>query len=367
MLIVVKIGSSSITTDLGEVNETAIAKLCAEISEQIGNGNQIVIVTSGAIAAGVEATGQFRKRPSDIETLQAIASVGQPKLMRVYGKWLARFGLVLGQILLAPNDFSDRRQYLQARKTIGRLLELGVVPIINENDAIADEEIRFGDNDRLAALVAHMIKADQLILLTDTAGLYSADHSFNRNVSLIEEIQEISKELEAVASSSGSEVGSGGMASKLAAAKIASWSGIKVVICDSKRSSVLADAISGAEGVGTIVHPSERKLSSRKLWLAFAVVANGKIIIDQGAATALIERGTSLLPAGVTGAVGDFENQDAVEIESTQGHLVGRGIVNCSAKQLESILGKKTSDIQGDFPEEVVHRDNMVVFSETNS
>ncbi|HUY86311.1 MAG TPA: glutamate 5-kinase, partial [Acidimicrobiales bacterium] len=285
MLVVVKIGSSSVTTPRGEVNETAIAKLCSEVAEQMGNGVQVVVVTSGAIAAGIDAAGidfgsagrSEENRPTDLPTLQAIASVGQPKLMRVYGQWLARYGLVLGQVLLTPLDFQDRRQYLHARRTVARLLALGVVPIVNENDVTADDEIRFGDNDRLAALVAHMVGADLLVILTDTAGVFTADPRIGENASLIEEVTEIDHQLEQAAGGAGSAVGSGGMVSKLAAAKIACWSGIRVVIADAKKTGVLAGAVAGESGVGTIIYPKDRRLSSRKLWLAFAVAPAGSV------------------------------------------------------------------------------------------
>ena len=349
------------TTELGEVNETAIAKLCSEVAELYGTGSQVVVVTSGAIAAGVQATGQLKSRPSDLETLQAIASVGQPKLMRVYAKWLERYGLSLGQILLAPNDFSNRKQYLQARQTIKRLLELGVVPVVNENDPVADDEIRFGDNDRLAALVANMINADRLVILTDTAGLYSKDPRFNSDATLIEDVQVISREIELIAGDSGTTVGSGGMASKLAAAKIATWSGIGVTICDAKRKDVLIDACYGKDGVGTTVAPSPRNIGSRKLWLAFAVEPRGQITVDGGATRALAENGRSLLAPGVLKATGDFDEGELVEVLDEGGSLVARGLALISSGDLERFTENSGATLVDGPSPVVIHRDDMVV------
>ncbi len=239
------------------------------------------MVTSGAIAAGLPALGFDATRPRDAVTLQAVSAVGQSRLMRVYDVALAEGGLIGGQVLLAPLDFMVRQQYLHARSTLTRLLELGVVPVVNENDAIADDEIRFGDNDRLAALVAHLISADMVVLLTDQAGLLTGDPRFDDQASLIEEIVEVDQTLEDMAGGAGSERGSGGMASKLAAAKIAAWSGVKAVIADADRANVLTEAVDGVPGVGTVVIPRRRRLPARKLWIAFAVGSAGTIYVDQ--------------------------------------------------------------------------------------
>ena len=232
--LVVKVGSSSVTDDDGAVDTAAVDKLCAEVAGLCADGHSVVLVSSGAIAAGWTALDRGR-RPTDLATLQAVAAVGQPRLMRVYDDALAARGLHVGQVLLAPLDFVHRQQYLHARQTLSRLLELGVVPVVNENDATSDDEIRFGDNDRLAALVAHLVTADVLVLLTDMPGLLTADPRTGAEGSLIEEVVEIDHELEALAGGSGSAVGSGGMASKLAAAKIAAWSGVPTVIAEASR------------------------------------------------------------------------------------------------------------------------------------
>lgn len=364
MLVVAKIGTSSVTSPSGDVAEAAIGKLCGEIAAAADGGHKVVVVTSGAIAAGLTPTGFAGTRPSDTETLQAVASVGQPRLMMVYGRELDRHSLIAGQVLLAPYDFSERSQYLHARQTITRLLELGVVPVVNENDATADDEIRFGDNDRLSALVAHMIDADLLLLLTDTAGLYTADPRFDAQASLVEEVVEIDQALEAAAGGPGTVGGSGGMASKLAAAKIAAFSGVRTVIADAKRPQVLSDAIAGVKGVGTVVQAGSRKLSARKLWLAFAVGARGTITVDSGARRAVVDSGTSLLPAGVRSVAGEFGAGDVVEIAEEGGSVFAKGVSRHSSRTAAATAGLRSGDLPADVPHEVVHRDDLVVLSD---
>ncbi len=284
MTVVAKIGTSSITDDHGNIDPAAVAKFCHEVAQLRRNGTRVVVVTSGAISAGLPVVGLHGpQRPRDAVTLQAVSAIGQSRLMQVYNEAFGELGIVSGQVLLAPLDFGIRSQYLHARGTLERLLELDVVPVVNENDAIADDEIRFGDNDRLAALVAHLVGAHVLVLLTDTAGVLTADPRFDETASLIEEIVEIDQQLEAVAGRSGSDRGSGGMASKLAAAKIASWSGVTAVIADAGRDGVLEAAAAGEAGVGTVVRPATQRMSARKLWIAFAVAPSGTIEIDDGA------------------------------------------------------------------------------------
>ncbi len=360
MLVVVKIGSSSVTSGDGAVNRAAIAKLAGEVSRAMAEGAQVIVVTSGAIAAGLHPI-YSRERPSDMVTLQAIAAVGQPKLMRVYAECLESHGHQAAQVLLAPTDFSDRRQYLHARQTINRLLELGAVPVVNENDTIADDEIRFGDNDRLAALVAHMLHAELLVLLTDTAGLFTADPRFDNRASLVEEVAEIDFELEKAAGGPGTDAGSGGMASKLAAAKIAQWSGVRTVIADATRQGVIAGAIRGEQGIGTVVQARDRRLASRKVWIAFAVAPMGTITVDAGARDALEGRGTSLLPAGVVSVAGEFSPGDVVEVVDPAGAVFAKGVVRHTATSLNDIAGRKTFELPPDMPHEVIHRDDLVL------
>lgn len=362
MIIVAKIGSSSITDAEGSIREEAVAAFCREVASVRAAGHSIVAVTSGAIAAGLPALGLGGdKRPRDATTLQAVSAVGQSRLMRVYDRLLGDLDLVSGQVLLAPLDFGVRQQYLHARGTIRRLLELGVVPVVNENDAIADDEIRFGDNDRLAALVAHLVDADLLVLLTDTPGLLTADPRLDPSASLIEEIVEIDHTLEAMAGGAGSARGSGGMASKIAAAKIAAWSGVRAVIAGADREGVLSAVMSGEPGVGTVVHPRDKRLPARKLWIAFAIGASGVVTVDEGARRALCERNRSLLPAGIIAVSGRFAPDDAVELAGPDGKVFAKGLVKVTADTLASVAGRRTADLPDGVPHEVVHRDDLVV------
>jgi len=361
VIVVAKVGSSSVTDAQGEISHVAVDKFCGEVAGLRSQGHRVVIVTSGAIAAGQPALGLSGARPTDVNTLQAVSAVGQSRLMRVYDDILGHHGLIGGQVLLAPLDFVHRAQYLHARGTLRRLLDLGVVPVVNENDAVADDEIRFGDNDRLAALVAHLVSADVLVLLTDTPGVLTADPRFDADASLIEEIVEIDHELEHVAGPSGSVRGSGGMASKLAAAKIAAWSGVRAVIAAADRPGVLAGAVAGEPGVGTVIRPRDTRLSARKLWIAFAVEASGTIVVDDGARRALVERRTSLLPAGVIDVQGDFGADDAVEVADPSGRVFAKGLVRYGAPGLKDVAGCRTTELAEGLPHEVVHRDDLVM------
>jgi glutamate 5-kinase len=362
VIVVAKIGTSSITADDGSIDEAAIDKFCTEAAAVRATGHQVVLVTSGAIAAGLPSLGYERgDRPRDAVTLQAASAVGQTRLMRVYEAALAARGLVSGQVLLAPLDFMVRQQYLHARATLGRLLELGVVPVVNENDAIADDEIRFGDNDRLAALVGHLVGADLLVLLTDAPGLLTADPRLDASASLIEEIIEVDHTLEALAGGTGTARGSGGMASKLAAAKIAAWSGVRAVIAQASREGILEAVVRGDAGVGTVVQPKPKRLPARRLWIAFAVGSEGTIVVDDGARRALLERNVSLLPAGVHRVEGRFDVDAPVEIAGTDGRVFAKGLTRLGAAQLRTVAGRRTGDLPEGVPHEVVHRDDLVV------
>ena len=363
MIAVVKIGSSSLTDSSGNIDQTPIAKLCGEVAAARAQGHEIVLVTSGAVAAGMPALG-LTQRPTDIGTLQAIAAVGQPRLMERFCATLAGHGLVGAQILLTPYDFIHRTQYLHARQTLRRLLDLGTVPVVNENDTVADDEIRYGDNDRLAALVAHLVNADVLLLLTDTTGLYTADPRLDEQATLIEEIVEVDAALEAVAGGTGSDRGSGGMASKLAAAKIAAWSGVRAVIAGANITGVVEASLAGGPivaGVGTVVRARPRRLSSRKLWIAFAQGAHGRLMVDDGARRALVESGRSLLPAGVRAVEGSFEVDDPVEVIGPDGRAFAKGLVRYASTTLAGLAGLKTSALPEGAPHEVIHRDDLVM------
>ena len=345
MIAVVKVGSSSVTRQ-------TVHRLCDELAAARADGHTVVVVTSGAIAAGWDVLDRGTKRPSDPAVLQAVSAVGQHRLMRLWQEGFERHGVLAGQVLLAPLDFIHRTQYLHARGTLQHLADLGVVPVVNENDAVADEEIRFGDNDRLAALVAHLVGAQLLVLLTDAPGLLTADPRRNGEASLIEEVVEIDHQLERLAGGAGSAVGSGGMASKLAAAKIATWSGVQTVIADAARPGVVAAALAD-EPVGTVFRARAGRLSARKLWIAFALGSSGSLFVDDGARTALTGRGRSLLAAGVTGATGSFGPEDAVEIAGPDGTVFAKGLVRVHAERAEEWMGRRS--------QVVVHRDDLVL------
>ena len=359
-LVVVKIGSSSITDD-GRVDREQLDRLARGVAELRSAGHRVVIVTSGAIAAGLPGLGLESGKPHPEAVLRAASAVGQISLMRAFEERFADAGMPVGQVLLAPTDFMFRRRYLMSRETIGALLDASAVPVINENDAIANDEIRFGDNDRLSALVAHLVEADMLVMLTDTAGLFTADPRVDTSASLIEEIVEIDQRLEAVAGGVGTSISRGGMASKLAAAKIATWSGVETVIASAARPNVLSDAVARVDGVGTRFVARDRRLGARRLWIAFALPASGRITVDDGARRALEERNGSLLPAGIRATEGSFAADDAVEIVDQLGQVFAKGRVRWSSEQLRDNAGKQTAELPDGTPDVVVHRDDLVV------
>jgi len=361
--LVVKIGSSTVTGPGGETDEAVVGRICDEIAALRRGGHRVVVVTSGAIAAGWSALGIGGTRPADTAVLQAVSAVGQHRLMRTWQDGLSRHDLLAGQVLLAPLDFVNRKQYLSARGTLSHLIDLGVVPIVNENDAVADEEIRFGDNDRLSALVAHLVGASLLVLLTDTPGLLTADPRLVAEASLIEEVVEIDARLESLAGGPGTEAGSGGMASKLAAAKIATWSGVTTVIADGKRPGVLEAAVAGEAGVGTVLRARKRRLPARKLWIAFALGVTGSLVVDEGARRAVVERGRSLLPAGVVAARGRFDPDDAVDIVGPDGEVFARGLSRYASGRAPEWVGRRSEQLPDDLSHEVVHRDDLVVLT----
>ncbi len=360
-IVVVKLGSSSVVTPDGEINTAMLDKLVAEVVQVRASGREVVVVTSGAIAAGLPQLGWQGPRPTNDAMLRAAAAVGQMSLMRAFEAAFARADMLCGQILLAPTDFMFRRRYLKSRGTLHALIEVGVVPVVNENDAIADDEIRFGDNDRLAALVAHLVEASTLVLLTDTAGLFTADPRIDDSASLIEEIVAIDQELELAAGGAGSAQSTGGMASKLAAAKIATWSGVETVIASAERNGVVVDAINGTIGVGTVFRARSGRLGARKLWVAFALPASGRIIVDAGARRALEERQGSLLPAGILEVHGTFECDAAVEVVDQQGQVFAKGQVGWGSAEVEEFSGRKTAQVPDHLPDAVIHRDDLVI------
>lgn len=362
MKLVVKVGSSSITASHGDLDDGAIEGLVDQIVRASRSGARPILVSSGAIAAGMGSLGRH-VRPTDIVELQALAAVGQGRLMAHYARLFGERDVIVGQVLLTGYDFGNRRAYLNARATLRRLLERGIVPIANENDTVSTDEIRLGENDRLAALVATLVDARLLLLLTDTPGIFSADPRLSREASLIEEVARVDEELESAAGGPGSGFGSGGMASKVAAAKIASWSGISCVIAGALEPDVVARALAG-EPVGTLVKPRSRRLSARKVWIAFAQPSQGRLTIDDGAVRALRSGGRSLLPVGIRDVEGDFDAGDAVEVRDPGGTLVAKGIVSHAADTLRGLAGRRSGDLPPGVPEEAVHRDNLVVLVE---
>lgn len=359
MIVVVKVGTSSTTDERGALDEAFLARLVADVVAARAAGHQVVLVVSGAVAAGMPALG-LTERPTDVRTLQAISAVGQPRLMDVLGRLFGAHGAVTGQVLLTAFDFVERSQYLHARSTFDRLLELGVVPVVNENDAIAEDEIRFGDNDRIAALVSHLLSAELLVLLTDTPGVLTADPRIDEGATLIEEIVAVDAAVEALAGGAGTARGSGGMASKLAAAKIAAWSGVRTVIASSGEPDALGTAITGG-AVGTLVHARAERLDSRKLWIAFARTAEGRIEVDAGAVAALVDGNRSLLPVGVRAVEGDFGPGAAIEVTGPDGTVVAKGLTRYGDAQLRSVQGLRTDALPEGAPDEVIHRDDLVV------
>lgn len=353
--VVVKIGTSSLTDENGVIDRGVITGVCAQVATLCEEGYAVTIVTSGAIAAGMPVLGiAAPDRPTDTVTLQALSAIGQPALLAEWSSALEHVGLSTGQILLAPHNFGDRRQYLHARSTLERLHQLGVVPLINENDAVTDDEIRYGDNDRIAGLVATLLDADNLILLTDMDGVLTSDPRVDPDASLIDEIVAFDSELEQRVGGAGSERGSGGMASKLTAAKIASWSGVRTVIARATKPNVIIDAVGETAGVGTVVPARSRSVSARKLWIGFAMRAAGSVQIDDGARAAIAGGGASLLAVGVTGVGGSFERGDAIDIVGSDGVVIAKGLARTSSVE----LGDENQDR---YSVVVVHADDLLI------
>jgi len=353
--VVVKIGSSSLTVDGGELEPERIRDLADVLAGVKARGAEIVLVSSGAIAAGLRPLG-LEKRPRGLALQQAAASVGQGLLAHHYQREFALHGITTGQVLLTLDDVTRRSHYRNAHQTLTALLDLGVLPVVNENDTVATSEIRFGDNDRLAALVAHLVQADLLVLLSDVDALYDGPPS-RTGTKRIAEVRDDS-DLEGVEIGSvGSKVGTGGMVTKVEAARIATAAGIPVVLT----SATLADEALTGRPVGTFFHPTGRRRSARMLWLAHATEPKGSVTLDDGAVRAVVEGGASLLAAGVTAVAGDFEAGDPVELLDTTGRAVARGLVNFDSLELPALLGRSTHDLRVEDQREVVHRDVLVL------
>ncbi len=354
--VVVKVGSSSLVLGDGTLDIEGIKRAVAQVAGLRDIGHPAVLVSSGAVAAGMPALG-LAERPRDIPSLQAAASVGQGRLMEAYNRQFADHGLVTGQVLLTKDVLARRDQYLHARHALERMMSYGVVPIVNENDTVGVEELKFGDNDRLAAIVSHLVSAGMLVLLTDTQGLYSNDPRFDEDAELLTAVRHTDEALDAVIHGSAGPFGSGGVATKVSAARMAAWSGIPTVIAPAAHATAVREAVAGEE-IGTWVEPHPSKLTARKLWIAFGQPAEGRIHVDAGAQRALVDRGTSLLPAGVAHIEGQFSAGAGVEVLSPSGELVGKGITRLGSAELAEAAGLHSADAGG----EVIHRDDLVVF-----
>lgn len=358
--VVVKVGSSSLTTAAGGIDPDRVRELVDVLADLRSKGREVVLVSSGAIAAGLAPLGLAR-RPRALAAQQAAASVGQGLLVHRYTEELARHGVTAGQVLLTVDDVTRRSHYRNAYQTFAKLLELGVLPIVNENDTVATSEIRFGDNDRLAALVAHLVHADLLVLLSDVDGLYDADpahpdSSLLPDVVTGEELAEVR-----VGRVGAAGVGTGGMQTKVEAARIATGAGIPVVLTAADR----AGAALAGERVGTLFHPTGRRRPTRLLWLAHATEPQGRLLLDDGAVRALVERRASLLAAGVTGVEGRFHAGEPVDLVAPDGTVVARGLVNFDAEELPVLLGRSSRELKRElgapYEREVVHRDDLVL------
>ena len=357
--IVVKIGSSSLTAGVAGLDGDQVDALVDAVSAARGRGDEVVLVSSGAIAAGLPPLG-LKARPRDLPTQQAAASVGQGLLVHRYTERFASHDIVAAQVLLTVDDVTRRSHYRNAYQTFARLLELGVVPIVNENDTVATSEIRFGDNDRLAALVAHLVHADRLVLLSDVDGLYDR-HPGDPGAERISEVADLDELAYIDVSRVGSAVGTGGMVTKLEAARLATEAGIPVVLTSADQVGAALDG----EPVGTRFSATGRRRSSRLLWLEHASDTKGAIHIDAGAWRALSERNASLLPAGITSVYGSFVAGDPVDVMTEDGRVVARGIVTYDSDELPALLGRSTkalaAELGADYEREVIHRDDLVL------
>jgi len=358
--VVVKVGSSSLTTAEGGIDPSRVRALVETLAEVRARGAEVVLVSSGAIAAGLAPLG-LPRRPGDLATQQAAASVGQGLLVHRYTEEFARHGQTVGQVLLTVDDMTRRSHYRNAYRTFAKLLEMGTVPIVNENDTVATSEIRFGDNDRLAALVAHLVHADLLLLLSDVEGLYDG-HPAEPGTRLLPEVTS-DDDLEGIAigKAGSAGVGTGGMQTKVEAARIATGAGIPVVLTSADQG---ARALAG-EQVGTMFHPTGRRRPTRLLWLAHATEPKGSLVLDDGAVRAVVERRASLLPAGITAVTGSFVGGDPVDLVDAQGVAVARGLVNYDSDELPALVGRSTRDLAKElgssYEREVIHRDDLVL------
>lgn len=353
--IVVKVGSSSLTTSAGGLDPARLDALVDALAARGAAGASIVLVSSGAIAAGLAPLG-LKRRPRDLPTQQAAASVGQQLLAQLYAGSFARHAVRVGQVLLTSDDVVRRSHYRNAQRTFAKLLSLGVVPVVNENDTVATAEIRFGDNDRLAALVSHLVGADALVLLSDVDALYTGDPRLasSRRVDVVNGPADLA---DVEISPSASDVSTGGMSSKLSAAMMATGAGIPVLLASAGEAG---SALAARPALGTVFAPAVRRTSARLFWLRHAATSAGSLMLDDGAVAAVVGRRKSLLPAGITGALGNFESGDVVDLLGPDGLTVARGFVGHDAADLPGIIGRSLADLPPDLRHEVVHADDLI-------
>lgn len=364
--IVVKLGTNLLTGGSGRLDQKIMADLVKQVADLHSKGHEIILVSSGAVAAGRERLG-IKNKLKDIPFKQVMASVGQNHLMHLYDKLFSIYGITVSQALLTKADLTDRPKYLNARNTLLALINLKVVCIVNENDVVCTDELgelKFGDNDNLSAMVANLVDADLLILLSDIRGLYSANPQQNKKARLIPVVEKIDTSIEEMAGGAGSAHGTGGMITKIDAARLATSSGVPVIITLGTLSGVLTKAVSG-KSVGTLFLSRQSKIESRQRWLLSGLSSNGRLKIDKGAVTALCRNRKSLLPAGIIDIEGDFNRGDVVDIIDNDGKKAGSGITNYSARDLQRIKGMQSSkiaDILGyEYGDEVIHCDNMAL------
>ena len=361
--IVVKVGTSTITYPTGKMNLSRMEKLVRELTDLTNQGREILLVTSGAIAVGMDRMGK-KKRPRAIPERQALAAVGQGALMHAYGSLFAAYGKMAGQVLLTRENSLRHHQYTNSRNALKAMLDMGVLPVVNENDAVAVDEVKIGDNDTLSATVATLVDADVLILLSDVDGLYTANPQRDKTARLISEVREITPAIEALAGDAGSSAGTGGMKTKIEAAKMAMSAGVTMVIARGDEDGVIRAILHG-EAVGTLFPAKEAHLKARKSWLAFGRHIAGDLVVDDGCAAAMLTGGKSLLAAGLVSVEGDFGARSTVRVLNLAGREIARGIVNYDAVSLRKIAGHRTKEIAEVLPapvfDEVIHRDNMVL------
>lgn len=363
--IVVKVGTSTITHPSGQLNLNRLEKLVRELSDLKNSGRQVILVSSGAVGAGMARLG-YSQRPKDVAEKQALAAVGQGILLRIYERLFDEYGQTVAQVLLTKENSVHHNLYVNSRRTLGRLLELGIVPIINENDAVSADELKIGDNDNLSAMVATLVDAELLIILSDIDGLYTANPTSDPAATLISRVEEITPDIERIAGSPGSSLGTGGMMTKIDAAKIAISAGVAMVIARGEIDGILHSVVEGAE-VGTLFSPKEARLKLRKRWIAFGRRLDGVITVDDGCAEALRVKGKSLLAAGIKSVGGCFETGATVRIIDLLGREIARGIVRYDSQTIQSIAGLSTKEIAAKIPssdgQPVVHRDDMVIIA----